>query len=381
VSRFSKHLQIVPGARIKVLIVDDSAVVRGFLRHWLSESEHVEIIGTASNGSAALDIIKRTPPDVIVLDIEMPHMDGLEALPHIKRMVPEARIIVSSHLTQKAAALALRCLELGATDVMSKPSFVEDPTSLAQFKHDLCTKVCGVVGLTSTPKPAEPVAETAPGKPKPPAAILDFPRSVGKAPAKARETVRAIIIGASTGGPIALMNLLTQLVPVIERVPVIIAQHMPPVFTSVLADHLAVAVAMPVAEAIDGEPVLPGRIYLAPGGKHLVIEHAAGTPRLRIDDGPAVRFARPSIDMLFSSAAKVYGAGSLGIVLTGMGSDGVYGARDIADVGGSIMVQDEASSIVWGMPSAVIKAGIVPEGLSIPRIAEATHQAVLGRRA
>lgn len=391
-----KHLAAAKDApaRIRVVVVDDSATVRGFLARWLSECDDIELVGSAANGLEAVSLAPVVKPDVIILDIEMPHMNGLEALPLIRIGAPDAAVVISSRLTRKNAELTLRCLQGGATEVLPKPSSDSKVASLEDFHRDMLHKVRSLgrresaMSIASNPArsaipisaPAARRVEPTPSLPQPPARKL-APRiaAIGTqvqeqprpAPQAAAVAPRAILVGASTGGPNACAELIGALRPLSSRLPIVIAQHMPPVFTRVFAEHLASATGAHCHEARDGEPLLAGRVYIGPGGHHVTVAGSASEPIIAVDSRPPVRFSRPSVDLLFLSARDVFGAQAVGVVLTGMGSDGLEGARAMAEAGARIYAQDEASSIVWGMPGAVARAGLACETLSPARIAAA----------
>ncbi len=354
--------QMAPAARVRVVIVDDSSTVRGFLSRWFAESDDIEVVGAAANGLEAVSLIPTVKPDVVVLDIEMPHMNGLEALPLIKVGAPGAAIIVSSRLTRRNAELALRCLEAGASEIIPKPSTDENSAPLNEFRRDLTEKVRAlgrnrgprllrplpVRGPVEAPVPREtPRAPLAPAKRAKPS-----PRPMMDAPP------RAIVVGASTGGPTACAEFIAALKPLIATTPVVIAQHMPAVFTRVFAEHLQSSTGAICHEAKHGDALKPGRVFIAPGGFHLTIVGAAAQAHLAVDDRPPVRFSRPSVDLLFESARDVFGGQAAAVILTGMGADGLEGARALAAAGARIYAQNEESSVVWGMPGAVARAGL-----------------------
>ncbi|WP_342360437.1 chemotaxis-specific protein-glutamate methyltransferase CheB [Terrarubrum flagellatum] len=392
--------QLLPAASemapVRVVIVDDSSVARGFLARWISECDDLQLVGTAANGLEAITMIPAAKPDVVILDIEMPQMNGLEALPLIRIAAPEAAIIMSSRLTRKNAELALLCLQNGATEIIPKPSADERATPLPTYQQELLDKL-RTVGrrgkieaqplLTREPlSPFEIISRPLAAIPSPPrpkraparevhAAVVERPAPqappLQSSPAHGSHAARAILVGASTGGPNACAEFITALKPLIARIPVIIAQHMPPVFTRVFGEHLAAASGVTCREARDGEALVRGHVYIAPGGHHIRISGAASAPTITLDHGPPVRFSRPSVDLLFHSAREVFGADVTAVVLTGMGSDGLEGARDLAAAGARIYVQDERSSVVWGMPGAIARAGLANEIATPSEIAAA----------
>ncbi len=341
-----------PGKPIQVLVVDDSAVVRGFIVRCLTADPRVEIIGSCSNGEMAIAQVARKKPDVIVLDIEMPVMDGLEALPKLLQACPGVEIVMASTLTRRNAAITMRALSLGATDYIAKPT-TDQLRSSEEFGRELIRKVIALGNRASTVGAGKPRSAMSPK--------LELRVPSSRAPAM-------VAIGSSTGGPKALLTLLGDLPPAVNC-PIVIAQHMPPTFTTVLAQHVAQASGRPCFEAEDGMTIKPGAIYLAPGDYHFML--AAGPNGLiaRLNQGPPENFCRPSVDPLFRSVAKLFGPTGCAIVLTGMGNDGCAGARVMAAGGATILAQDEATSVVWGMPGAVAQAGICTAILPLPRIA------------
>lgn len=326
---------------VRVMIVDDSAVVRGLISRQLETDPAVAVVARAANGRAALMELERTPVDVIVLDLEMPVMDGMTALPLLIAAQPDVRIIIASTLTTRNAKIGMQALQAGAADYLSKP----DGGSLLNaeaFNRDLLAKVRALGGRRRGALPATP----APAITAPPAAVAR------------RRTIRpkVIVIGGSTGAPPALMQVMQALRAGPDQ-PILIAQHMPPIFTAMLAEQLERAGDRACAEAIDGEPVRAGQAYVAPGGWHMTVAREAGSVVIRLNQEPPEHFCRPAVDPLLRSVAGVYGAGAVAVILTGMGSDGALGCQALATAGGRFAVQDEATSAVWGMPGAAARTG------------------------
>jgi two-component system chemotaxis response regulator CheB len=339
-------------APLRVMVVDDSAVVRGLITRILSADARIEVVASCSNGEMAVAQAGRKPVDVIILDIEMPVMDGLSALPKLLAANPHVRIIMASTLTQRNAAVSLKALTLGATDYIAKPT-TDKLNASEEFRRDLIQKV---IALGQRKKPASgPAAPQTPSRP------------LALRPAPVRQP-RIIAIGSSTGGPQALLTLLSAL-PATVACPIVIAQHMPATFTTVLAQHIARASGRPCAEAVDGMEIKPGSIYLAPGDYHMQVAREGTAYIARLSQTPPENFCRPSVDPLFRSVAQLFGAESCAVILTGMGSDGCKGALVMAATGAPIVAQDEATSVVWGMPGAVANAGICSAILPLPRIA------------
>jgi two-component system chemotaxis response regulator CheB len=367
----------LPGAAtapLRVMVVDDSAVARGFIRRWLEMEPGIAIVASLRTGREALDYLERADPDVVVLDVEMPDMDGITALPLLLRKKPGLAVIMASTLTRRNAEVTLRALSLGALDCIQKPDAQGAVTS-ENYRHALVAKIreLGARARRGPGAVLRPVPSRK-GRLETDAAA----RSFALRPASTT-TPRVLVIGASTGGPQALTEVCSRLGPVIDDAPVLITQHMPPTFTTILAEHLGRATGRLAREAEDGEPIRAGRIYVAPGHMHLKAARSNGQPVAVLDDSAPVHFCKPSVDVLFSSAAEVWGGWVLGLVLTGMGTDGTKGGADIVASGGSVMAQDEPTSIVWGMPGAIAQAGLCSQVLPLPDIAPAIVRA-FGRR-
>lgn len=325
--------------RVRVMLVDDSAIVRGFMRRWIDEDARVELVKICTDGRQAVAEVAATKPDVIVLDIEMPNMDGLTALPHLRRLAPEARIIMASTLTTQGAQQTVKALSLGAADFIAKPQ-ASAMGGVDTYRRDLIDKI---VALGQRPGTSPlGVAASRPFGLRPRAAVV-APPSV-------------LVIAASTGGPSALPVFLSGIARRIEA-PILIVQHMPATFTPVFAEKLESVIGKRCREAVDGDALAPGSVFLAPGDKHMRIARRPAGRIVTLDRGEPVNFCRPAADPLFESAAAVFGNRVLGVVLTGMGHDGRDGAGQIVKAGGRIIAQDESTSVVWGMPGAVATAG------------------------
>lgn len=341
--------------RIKVLLVDDSAVIRKVLGDLLASDPDIEVVGTASNGKIALEQVQNLQPDIITMDIEMPEMNGLETVQRIRQSNNLVPIIMCSSLTADGASHTLDALALGASDYVTKPSS-HGVNTREVVGDELLRKI---KGLASAAKDSASNASAPP-----------INRSSQARPQAASERHRDVIaIGVSTGGPNALAELL-PLLPANLNAPVLIVQHMPPVFTKLLAERLSEVSPIPVIEAQHAQEVRPGTIYLAPGGQHMEIKRLLGRVLIGLNEEPPENSCRPAVDVLFRSVAKVYAAGALGVVLTGMGQDGLKGASQIAQAGGELIVQDRASCAVWGMPGAIVEAGLNPLILPIDQIAQ-----------
>lgn len=362
---------------IRVMLVDDSAIVRGLVSRALKDAADVVIVGTASNGKQAITMVGEYNPDIIVLDIEMPVMDGLEALPELLKLAPHAHVIMASTLTHRNAEISLRALALGASDYLTKPSAQEN-NATEQFFRDLKEKIRTLAATRRTQRPQPQAIPAKPAVASTQSAIVKPAAITGGAgiPLAPVKHVAAIAIASSTGGPQALQTVFTQLKDRAKRVPVFITQHMPPTFTAILAEHLGKASGMPTYEAKDGQVVEAGHIYLAPGDYHMVPERQAKGVVIRLNQNPPENFCRPAADPMLRGLAAIYGNQLLVAVLTGMGQDGAVGARSVVDAGGEVIAQDQESCVVWGMPRAVTEAKLITNALPLGGIAEYLARAV-----
>jgi two-component system chemotaxis response regulator CheB len=324
----------VTNSPVGVLLVDDSAVARGLIQRGVETDPGIRVIGSASNGQTAVDMTRALMPDVVLLDIEMPVMDGLQALPHILAAHPGAAVIMASALTRRHAGLSFRALQLGAKDYVPKPDAANGAGAMPAFLDELKTKI-------------RAHGRKAPAKPALPRAVSATMRTIKPA---------AIAIGSSTGGPPALLKVFAGVKGKLSC-PVFITQHMPATFTAMLAEQLGRVAGVPACEGATGMAVAPGHVYVAPGGKHMLVQHGAAGPVIELSDGPPENFCKPAVDPMLRSLSKVYGPGLLVAVLTGMGRDGAEGCIEAANAGGAFFVQDEESSVVWGMPGAAFRTG------------------------
>lgn len=417
------------GRRVRVMIVDDAVVVRSMLTRWVEAESDMEVVATLGTGRDAVEQIQRVDPDVVVLDIDMPDMDGIEALPLLLAKKRDLVVIMASTLTRRNSEISLKALSLGATDYIPKPS---GAFGSSEFHRELIDRIrqlglyalrlrpvragaadalCQTGGQANsqangnagfrarTPLAATPVHVSANSSvnalAKPSngcTSQLGAPEQTlheghsrhqpvhGPIVLRAMPTTapRVLVIGASTGGPQALNTLILRIGRLIDRSPVLITQHMPPTFTAILAEHLARVARRPAREAQDGEEINAGTIYLAPGGKHMQVKRRDGVAVIEIDNGPAVNFCKPAVDPLFVSAADVWGNKVLGLVLTGMGADGLRGGRAIVAAGGHIWAQDEATSVVWGMPGQVALAGLCSAVLPLDDMAPRLERVFAG---
>ncbi|MXV07551.1 MULTISPECIES: protein-glutamate methylesterase/protein-glutamine glutaminase [unclassified Xanthomonas] len=343
-------------APCRVLIVDDSAVVRQILTEILSGAPGVEVVGSAADPLLAREKIKRLNPDVITLDVEMPRMDGLAFLENLMRLRPTPVVMISS-LTERGADTTLQALSLGAVDFISKPK-LDVARGLEGYAEEIITKVKNAAK-------AKVRALDRPAAPKPASATAN-PAAVSSL--KFRTTDRLIAIGASAGGTEALRVVLEGMPA--DAPAVVMTQHLPAGFSTAFADRLNRHSAMAVREATEGEAILPGHAYLPPGGKHLQVIRDGARWRCKIDDGPPVNRHKPAVDVLFQSVARNAGANAIGAILTGMGDDGARGLLEMLQAGASTLVQDEATSVVWGMPGTAFRLGAAQEVLPLDKIAE-----------
>jgi two-component system chemotaxis response regulator CheB len=353
-----------PGKTIRVMICDDSAVIRSAIANILAADPDLEIVAKVPHGRAALDALKLQPVDVLILDIEMPVMDGLTALPLALALSPGLSVIIASTLTTRGAEIAMRALRLGAADYVSKPS-ASEVAGDTRFGPELIAKVHGFARLRrgAAVRPAERV-------PAGPVTLRAPPR----------HPVRLLAIGSSTGGPNALFTLVQSLSPNLP-VPVVLTQHMPRTFTPILALHIDKLGILPCAEARHGEVLQPGRILLAPGDRHLLIQRRGSHLVAELSDGPPENFCRPAVDPMLRTACEAVNGRMLIAMLTGMGHDGLAGSRKVIEAGGGLIAQDEASSVVWGMPGAVARAGLACAVLPLAQIGGKVNTLICGARA
>jgi two-component system chemotaxis response regulator CheB len=325
--------------KIRVLVVDDSAVVRRVVSDVLSSDPSLEVVSTAPNGRIALQKIVQFNPDIVTLDVEMPEMDGLEVLRVLRRERPDLPVLVLSSLTERGAAVTLDCLYRGACDYVTKPSGVMNAQESAErLRADLIPRI-KLFSRSSGPPTTRRVV---------------LPPDASRSP---EQRVDLVVIGASTGGPKVLPELLSSF-PATFPVPVLVVQHMPPVFTRTFAERLDTMLPLRVREAVSGESILGGCVRIAPGGFHLEVRREGIELKTVVHDGPMENSCRPSLDPLFRSAARCCGGATLAVVMTGMGRDGVGGCRDVRAAGGPVLVQNAASSAIWGMPGSVVEAGM-----------------------
>lgn len=338
-------------SRVRVLIVDDSVVVRRVLSEILQSDPEIEVAGTAATASIGIQRLGQIAPDVVLLDVEMPEMDGIEAARRMRDGWPKLPIIMCSSLTERGAEITIRALAAGASDYVAKPSSISGSGDREAFRKELLAKVKGLAGrTTSSPIVAQPAAKVS---------TLTRRGTPGR--------VEIVAIGCSTGGPNALATVFSAL-PGDLPVPIVITQHMPPLFTKILADRLTASTRVVVKEAEEGDVLQPGRGYIAPGNFHMKVVRDGTKLMLTLDQDPPENSCRPAVDVMFRSVARAFGAGALGVVLTGMGQDGARGAAHLVEAGGQVFVQDAESCVVASMPRSVVQLGMADAEIPIDRV-------------
>jgi len=348
---------------VRILVVDDSVVIRKLLSETLSGDRALEVVATASDGRIALAKIPLLKPDLITLDIEMPVMNGLETLAAVRKLYPKLPVIMFSTLTEHGAAATLDALSLGASDYATKPSNTGNPAvAIERIRAELIPKIkalCGVAPLKLLPLPGS--------------------RPVTKPRVRSNARIDIVAIGTSTGGPNALAEVLPRIANDFP-VPIVVVQHMPPIFTRLLAERLASRSNIPVEEGSAGTILESGHAWIAPGNFHMTVIRAGTAARLNLNQGPTENSCRPAVDVLFRSVAAAFAANVLAVVMTGMGADGVLGSQQIRDAGGEVIIQDEASSVVWGMPGLVHASGLSDAAYPLDQLAPEITRRVLRSR-
>jgi two-component system chemotaxis response regulator CheB len=354
-------------AKIRVLIVDDSIVFRRLVTEGLSVDPMIEVVGTAANGKIALAKLSQLSPDLVVLDVAMPEMDGLTALREIRKTHSKLPVIMFSSLTERGAAETLDALALGATDYFAKPACVGGlDASLQVIRDQMIPEIKSLCGADlSAAISARPQFLNG--------SVVTEPTPVARRGLSGLRQLRpslveVIAIAASTGGPNALAEVFAGL-PTDLPVPIVIVQHMPPTFTRLLAERMSAQFLIPVEEGRGGELLLPGRVWIAPGDYHMIVGRDDARVRLQVHQDPPENSCRPAADVLFRSVVRVFGPNVLAVVLTGMGQDGLRGCEAVKEGGGQVIVQDEESSVVWGMPGVVSRAGLADKVVPLPQIA------------
>lgn len=348
--------------KVKILIADDSAIYRSSIRTALQGIPWVEVVGTASNGKIALERINQTPPDLLILDLEMPEMDGLQTLSELARLGFTCKVLVFSSLSKRGAEITMEALRLGASDFISKPngSDTSGGSPAEMVKALLEPKI---IALFPDLGETNPTPES-----------KSSPQVVSESSSYPKATIafmgpKVILIGSSTGGPSALEKIFSRISPPVSC-PIVITQHMPPIFTATFAERLSRISGVPAAEGKDGEPLQNNRIYVAPGNYHMRLTGTADDVRIALDQGPLIHSVRPAVDPLFSSAAAIFGNRCLAFVLTGMGADGCDGTVSIKEAGGGVVIQNQESCVVFGMPGAVFARGAYDKIADLDGIAD-----------
>lgn len=362
----------LPDLPLRVMVVDDSAVIRGLIVRALEAEADLKVVASVADGRLAVSALERHVVDVIVLDIEMPNLDGLSAIPLLLAIAPQVRIVMASTLTLQGADVSLRALAAGAADYIPKPTAARDLMGAASFNRDLVAKVrqLGLAARRAGSRQRSGSRLPAPARPPAAAAPVALRQPSARKP-------RLIAIGSSTGGPQALFKVIKHLTGLPQ--PIIVTQHMPPFFTGVLAKHIASQCSIDAVEAEAGMRLVPGRVYVAPGDYHMTVRDAgdSGPTMVGLDQGPQENFCRPAVDPMLRSAVRLYGADVLTAILTGMGHDGLAGCQGVVTAGGTVIAQDEATSVVWGMPGAVAQAGLCAAILPIDEIGPRLRRAAL----
>ncbi len=369
---------IMPSAAnpIRVMVVDDSAVIRGFLTRFIESSPDIKVISSVANGQMAVNNTAPDKYDVVLLDIEMPVMDGITALPLILKADPNVQVIIASTLTKANAAITLKAFEAGAAECLAKPTSQELAGS-NNFRDSLVEKVRslgmlarkkrGGTGKQSAAAPAAAQKTTVTTRPAPP------PKKFTLRPEIIKAAPDVIAIGSSTGGPQALLQFFTDLKGPLKQ-PVFVTQHMPPMFTTILSEHISKQSGLDCREGQDGEPVTGGRVYLAPGNYHMTVRQEGARKIISLNQDAQENFCRPAVDPMLRSLIEAYGKKILAVIFTGMGADGMNACQQLAEAGGTVLAQDEATSVVWGMPGAVAMAGVCTQVLPLNKLAHAVRE-------
>ncbi len=361
----------------RVMLVDDAMVVRGLIARVLKSDPEIEIVASIGNGQLALDAMRRHAPEVVILDIEMPVMDGMTALPKLLEIDPSLRVIMASTLTLRGAQISMEALAKGAADYVPKPTTSSALATAHEFKRTLLDKVKALGA-------ARRAADARSGGPRlRPSFVARAKAPQPKAaPIKLRKPgpglPEVLAVGSSTGGPQALIKVFSKIRNAIH-IPVLITQHMPATFTTILAEHLQKSSGVSCREAVDGEPLVGDRIYVAPGDHHMLVRRDGNQRVIALDRGPPINYCRPAVDPMLASVSEFYGRRVLAVILTGMGHDGQKGCESVVAAGGTAIAQDEATSIVWGMPGAAATAGLCSAVLPVDRIAPWVQAFVRGR--
>lgn len=363
-----------PSNPIKVMLVDDSAVIRGGLTGLLEHDPCIKIVASIMNGQMAIDLVVDKNPDILILDIEMPVMDGLSALPLILKKRPGTKVIMFSSLTEKGAQISLKALSLGAVECVGKPTAGEAKIG-SEFQKSLINTIKNIAATLPRERQTTPASSSA--QQTPAAKVVAKPNfALRNNPMDYKGKPSIIAIGSSTGGPQALFTTLKNLAGL--DMPIVITQHMPATFTKILAQHITQQTNLPTFEGQDGMILEPGKAYVAPGGFHMLFENDGTNTKIKIDTGPPENFCKPAVDPMLRSLLEIYGRKILCVILTGMGNDGQKGAQMLVDSHGRVVAQDQESSVVWGMPGAVAMAGICSSVMPLKDIGPWVRKAAMG---
>ncbi len=345
---------------IKVLIIDDSSLVRQLLTEIFNSDPEINVVGTAKDPFDAREKIKKLNPDVLTLDVEMPKMDGITFLTNLMRLRPMPVVMISS-LTEKGADVTFEALELGAVDFVSKPK-IDVSVGLKEYSDEICEKV-----KTAAKAKVSAISDRVKLDVQPKLSA-DAVLQKRKTPTKLKTTEKIIALGASTGGTEAIKEVLIRLPA--DTAGIVISQHIPEAFSKPFAERMNKMSAMTVYEATDGQQILPGHVYIAPGNRHLIVERSGARYICRLNDGPLVNRHKPSVDVMFRSVAHNVGPNAVGVILTGMGADGAKGLKEMLENGATTLVQDEKTSVVWGMPGEAYKIGAASDQYPLEQIAK-----------
>lgn len=358
------------------MLVDDSAVVRGLISRALEADPYISVVSSVHNGEAAVNAVTKARPDIIILDIEMPVMDGLTALPLLLEKCPSAKIIMCSTLTEKGAAISMKALSLGATEYICKPSSTKERGAGSEFQKNIVNLVKTLAGGVEERVPRESYRH-AKQREQAPFAVPRHKKEITlRDSALSWDGKPSVIaIGSSTGGPKALFEVIMNLRDL--DIPVAVTQHMPATFTKILAQHIDQQTGVPCREGENGMIFQAGHVYIAPGGYHLKFEKKENNVAIRLDEGAPENFCKPSVDPMMHSLVEIYEKKILGIMLTGMGADGLQGSRKLVESGGTLIAQDQESSVVWGMPGAVATQGLCTAVLPLNQIGPWVRKKVL----
>ncbi|MDO8795180.1 MAG: chemotaxis response regulator protein-glutamate methylesterase [Vicinamibacterales bacterium] len=356
---------------IRVLVVDDAVVIRRIVSDVLGEDPEIEIVGTAANGRIALQKITQVNPDILTLDVEMPEMDGLQTLRELRKTHPRLPVIMFSTLTERGATATIEALTCGASDYVTKPANIGSVGMAQQrLREELIPKIKSLCQVPATVVPLRHLTPvTRASEAAPPLTATGMAGAID-----------VMAVGVSTGGPNALACVIPQL-PAGLPVPIVLVQHMPPMFTKLLAERLNSQSALEILEARGGEELTAGRVYIAPGDYHMVVQRKGLRIVTALNQAPPENSCRPAVDVLFRSVCDVYGGRTLAVIMTGMGQDGLRGCEDVKRCGGSVVVQDEASSVVWGMPGFVARAGLADAVVPLAEIASEVSRRIRGSHA